>query len=311
MLRKKLMLLAATAITSGLLAAPAFADVNVKAVIDKDKIITVTEQISITKDIDIDVTFTGDLQGLGESDALVNASIIGNQTDLRLPGSQEEVGDDNFTKRRAKIGSEDVGADTGAMNKNDGVVLQVNQDVGENANQGNILSAAVTDVEDGPATGRASAVAHAEAGVSQVIDDNQTILTAEFPSLDGFPNEDSDFHVVASVRDSMNDNIGAIVQANQNAGQNANQHNVVSVAVGLDAGLALGEAALGQENSSNEIIDLNTFKTAIVDNSMNSNQGIVSLNQNAGHNNNQATVINIAATSQAQGLTPNNSTPFP
>lgn len=312
MLRGKLMLLAATALVGGVLAVPAMvspvlADVNVTVAVDKDKSTLVSVTVDINKDIDIDVNLISTLDGLAQSDAFVNAISTGNTVDLGLLGCVEGEGGCSFTKRLASI--------TGSLLGNTGVI-QVNQDVGDNANQGNVVSAALVDVanvEPPPLPGGGPApdpifeasVAHAEAAVDQKSTNNTTEFEATFP---GFPDDEDpltgdDFHVRAEIIGSVNGNTG-IMMVNQNAGQNTNQHNVLSLAVGIDAAVALAEGDLGQESSGNDVTDITTFKRALIDGSINGNAGIVAVNQATGHNNNQATVITVAATSAASALVP-------
>jgi len=304
MLRGKLMLLAATALVGGVLAVPAMvspvlADVNVTVSVDKDKTTFVSVSVDINKDIEIDVNLISNLDGLAQSDAFVNAISTNNIVDLGLFDGPD---DNDFTKRLASI--------TGSLSGNTGVI-QLNQDVGDNANQGNVISAALVDVANIPPAAGVddpifeSAVAHAEAAVDQKSTNNTTEFEATFP---GFPDEadplvDTDFHVRAEIIDSVIGNTG-IIMVNQNAGQNTNQHNVLSLAVGIDAAVALAEGDLGQESSGNDVTDITTFKRSLIDGSINGNAGIVAVNQATGHNNNQATVMTVAATSAASALVP-------
>jgi len=300
MLRGKLMLLAATALVSGVLAvpamvSPALADVNVTVSVDKDKSTLVSVSVDINKDIEIDVNLVSHLDGLAQSDAFVNALSTGNLVNLGLNTEPEDI---NFTRRLASI--------TDSLTGNV-AVIQVNQDVGDNANQGNVISAALVDVQDLPATEILfeASVAHAEAAVDQKSTNNTTLFEASFP---GFPDEgnplvETDFHVRAEIIGSVSGNTG-IIMINQNAGQNTNQHNVLSLAVGIDAAVALAEGDLGQESSGNDVTDITTFKRALIQESITGNSGIVAVNQATGHNNNQATVMTVAATSAASALVP-------
>ena len=90
--------------------------------------------------------------------------------------------------------------------------------------------------------------------------------------------------------------------ANQNAGNNNQQHNVLAAAVGDNAFTALADAGLHQVNSGNTSYDVNTVKEDLIQHSVNNNTGIVAFNQSVGNNNNQATVINVAAISSSVGL---------
>jgi hypothetical protein len=297
------MLLVATALVGGVIAVPAMvspvlADVNVAVSVDKDKSTIVQVTVDINKDIEIDVNLISNLDGLAQSDAFVNAISTGNTVDLGLLGCVEGAEGCSFTKRLASI--------TGSLIGSTGVI-QLNQDVGDNANQGNVISAALVDVQDVPATEDVfeASVAHAEAAVDQKSTNNKTEFEGTFP---GFPSEQNplvaeDFHVRAEIIGSVNGNTG-IMMVNQNAGQNTNQHNVLSLAVGIDAAVALAEGDLGQESSGNEVDDITTFKRDLIEGSINANAGIVAVNQATGHNNNQATVMTVAATSAASALVP-------
>jgi len=314
MLNRKLVLLAATALVSGMLSVPAWAEVNIAVIVKKDKNITVTEQITITKTATITVLASGNFNGLAESDALVNANITGNDTHLEFGEGADfdTVGADNVNKR--------VASTTDSVNTNTGVVLQWNQDVGDGVNQGNVLSASLVEVDSLNATTPQSSVGHAEAAVDQettlndvfvigILPDVGTTEAHPIPVQGVFPDL-TDFHVLALLDASMKDNGrlvggGAVIQGNQNAGQNNNQHNVLSAGIGVGALLALGESALGQESSGNFTKDLNTYKADVINNSVDNNLGIVSFNQSVGHNNNQAAVITIAATTAATALLPN------
>jgi len=308
MLRTKLALLAATALVSGVLAVPAFtssamADVNVTVTVDKDKLTLVSVSVDITKDIEIDVTLNATAEGHAEANAEVNANSSNNTTILHLFDGE---GDTNFTHRLATI--------TDSINGNLGVILQVNQDVGENANQGNLAAISFSDVQDDPSTPGVveAAVTHSEAAVSQVSSNNNIEFFGSFPGFvtpDNGLLDDEDFHVRAEITNSVNANNG-VVFVNQNAGQNTNQHNVLALSVGLDSAVALAEGDLGQESSNNDrIFDVASFKRDLIEGSVNGNTGIVGVNQSVGHNNNQATVISIAATSAASNLVPGSGNP--
>jgi len=292
---RKLALIASAVLAGGIMAAPALADVDVLVTVDKDKHISVTETISITKFVTVDVVFVADFEGLAEADALVNATTEGNIVRLSLGG--DIAGD--FRKRVANISQASISG-------NQGVILQVNQDVGDNTNQGNVVSGAFADLPPTPVgTQIESAVTWSEAFVDQKSIDNIVQMIGNINPNQPTPPATvaNDFHVRAVINDSVNTNDG-VIHVNQNAGTNSNQHNVLAFAVGLSAGLALGEGGLGQENSGNDVTDFTTYKNAHIQNSVNSNTGVGGVNQNAGHNNNQAAVINIAAIAAATNLVP-------
>src|SRR3989304_813688 len=85
-MKNKLALLAATVLAGGVLAAPALADVTVTVDVEKDKIIDVTENVSINKHITVTVVFAPGFEGLAEADALVNATIDDHDVLLSLGG---------------------------------------------------------------------------------------------------------------------------------------------------------------------------------------------------------------------------------
>ena len=307
-MNRKLALIASTVLAGGIMAAPALADVDVFATVDKDKVISVTENISITKFVTVNVEFITTFEGLSEADALVNATTSGHTVLLSLGGSLPNDGpNDDFRKRVANITTSIVG--------NTGVILQVNEAVGDNVNQGNVVSGSFTDLPAGPDPAAIqSVVTWSEAFVDQKSTNNTVKMAATLPGVPGpggrpiprdplNPTVFSDFHIRAALDRSVTGNTG-VIHVNQNAGTNTNQHNVLAFAVGLSSGLALGEAGLGQENSGNDVEDFNTYKSAQILASVNTNTGVVGVNQNSGHNNNQAAVINIAATTAATTLVP-------
>ena len=309
-MNRKLALLAATAIVSGLLSVPAFADVNVVANINKDKDVFVDVSVSITKDIEIDVSLVdATAKGLAEAEAFVNADTSNNTVNLELEGSNDGV----FTKRLATMGGKDqldVDEEDNplkAVSDNTGVILQFNQDVGDNVNQGNVVSIALVDIEDDDGTDNLEyAVAHSEAAVSQRSANNNVKFDGSLSSDSINPRnqQSGNFQIRAEIENVMERNLG-VVMGNQNAGQNSNQHNAMALALGVDTALALSEGDLGQEVSFNDkVIDQTSFKRAQIADSINNNQGVTAFNQNTGHNNNQSTVISLAATGAASNLLP-------
>lgn len=324
MLKYKLALLAATALVGGVLAVPAFAEVTAVATITKEKDITIFQTVTIDKTITVtarlgtfDPDGTGALladpaiaSGLAEASVEINALIdgfedLGNTgVTIHLPVLPEEdasTGDINYTARLASVVT---------SMKGNGGVTQLNQDVGENANQGNVVSAALTVVpQDGSAlNGAEVGVANSQAHVDQRTVSNNVEIFASFPGIGDVASsteiDDNNFHIRAEVFDFMTGNFG-ITQANQNAGQNNNQHNAAALAVGVDAAVALAEGDLGQVSALNDrTLDVATFKRDEIDASVLGNSGLTAFNQAVGHNNNQATVISIAATSASSALLP-------
>jgi hypothetical protein len=249
--------------------APASADVFVFAEIFKDKEIFFTVEVVKDKDIEIYVTYEEELDGAAEAEAIVNQFNEVNDVDDAVNGELT-----NF----------DLELDafiTLSVNDNTGIV-GVNQDVGAMVNQANVVSLATTNSE--------SAFTDSEALAEQSNVENfvrqHEVLEGTSPDFD--PDHD------ALIQDSVNGNFG-IVGVNQNAGSNNNQANVVAAAIGLNAHVALSEAALGQYNADNEIEGIQTVKVDLITNSVNNNSGIVGVNQTTGNNNNQAAVVAFSA----------------
>ena len=141
--------------------------------------------------------------------------------------------------------------------------------------------------------------------------------------VDGYPGYElsplyMDIELDALITNSITDNTG-IVGVNQDVGNNVNQENSVALAI-TDAASSVTDshAAADQRNTGNysnqvealtdlqgnpyddmEGIDPNDItpattdpdKTAIITDSVNTNSGIVGVNQNAGNNNNQANAV--------------------
>ncbi|MEE4205259.1 MAG: hypothetical protein V2I39_03145 [Erythrobacter sp.] len=274
------------------LAAPAMADVQVIGTVDVDKDITITVETDKDKNVNVDVDFDGDLDGSAKSDAIVNATV-----DNVTIGPVE--GGDDF----AEMGIDKTVSTIGSVNGNTGIV-QFNQEGGAMINQGNVLSAAAifSGEED-------FQIAMSEAYADQRITDSESTHTEGFENLAGLVDADGNvtldgtfaFDLTAQIIDSYNGNVG-IAMGNQAVGNGANQHNVLSLAVGDHALVALSDAGLGQQNSGNQLTDINTLKRGEVIGSLNGNAGIVAVNQSTGHFNNQATVISVAALTSAVGL---------
>ncbi len=283
------LLLAGVAAGVGLWAAAASADVEVTAVITKDKDITVTETIEKFKNVEIDVVVLLLVNKAAEVDSLINQT--------------------NFDNEACENCAEKLDWISKSVNNNTGVV-SVNQAAGNNNNQANALSAAV-DNEDLPpelppppeenGNGTPSTpggFAEAQAAVDQV--------NGGFKAVGPPPNEETltpagnivdSVNIVfreARIEGSINNNLG-VVGVNQATGNMANQANNVGVAVALSIGVALAEADLGQENSNNVVHERDVLKTAFLYNSVNGNKGIVGLNQSSGNMANQANVAGLAA----------------
>jgi hypothetical protein len=304
----------AALVVAGGLAAPAFATVTVTADIAKSKDISVTEHITITKTATISVILGTEttnngvlinpitLPGAAEAHALANVTNTGNIVGPNFVGhgtSLEDIApqDVHDLHRFAEIGP---GGGTGSVNANEGII-GVNQDTGDNSNQGNLVSLAFTEV--------GGSFANSEAGGDQsntnnTVDHRQQTLLPEILGTPGNPadprNLDNQFFdLIARIEGSVSGNTG-IVGVNQNSGNMNNQTNAVAAAIGVNPTLALGEGALGQVNSGNTVRAENTVKYDEIGNgSVSGNSGVVGVNQSVGDMNNQMNAFSIAAATTA------------
>ena len=262
---RKLVLAAAVA-AFALGTSPASADVFVNAQIDKDKDKRVVELIAKLKIAVILVANLLTPDGAAEAEAVVNQTNDGNTVDQdTLKGG---VGLPFNVTLRAAI--------QGSINGNTGIV-QVNQDVGNMVNQGNVLSLALTT--------SASSFADSQASAQQNTTNNNSALREASP-----PDTPQRTTVI---RDSINRNTG-VTMVNQNSGNMNNQLNAAAIAIGRNAVVALSETDLGQFNTGNKVGDNNTHKQDLIINSVNGNTGITAVNQSTGSHNNQATIISFS-----------------
>ena len=239
------------------IAVPAFADVDVDVKITKDKDIVVKEFIFKLKIPIAIVVLLERLDGAAEAEALVNVVNAKNWVDA--------------TRDRIDLDA----VITGSINDNSGIV-QVNQDVGNMVNQGNVVAVAVTSEKSWT---------DAQAEVDQTNAFNFVTVTGRATS--GIADR------TATISGSINNNTG-IVQVNQNASYMNNQTNAAAVGVGFGAAVALSEAALGQVNAFNTVREFNTLKEDLIEKSITHNTGIVSVNQSTGNMNNQGAAVSVA-----------------
>jgi hypothetical protein len=246
------------------------ASVLVTVTVTKDKDITVTETITKNKTIDIIVDASPlDTQGAAEADVVAEQENI----NVTVTGAIDEVtGLDQGVQRDATIDA--------SINSNAGIV-GVNQDVGDFANQANIVAFAFVNNTTG-----LTSVANSQAHVSQ---HNENSVTTDVEEFDITANRRA-----ASITGSIIGNTG-IVGVNQNAGNMNNQINAVALAVGVNAAVALSEADLGQLNSSVEVNETNTTRAEDITGSVVGNTGITQVNQSNGNLNNQASVVSVSA----------------
>lgn len=280
-----LMLLAAAG-----LATPAMADVQVVGTVDVNKDIDITVDTNKDKNVDVDVDFDSQLDGSAQSNAIINATV----DDVTVGAYDESITDQDIDKTVSTIDS--VNANTG--------IVQFNQDAGNVANQGNVMSAAAVFTDEGD-----TQVVMSEAYADQRVSDSQSTHEEGFQNLEGLVDANGnvtldgnfEYDLTAEIVNSYNGNSG-VVMGNQNVGNANNQHNLLSLAVGDNAVVALSDAGLGQQNSGNMLRDVNSLKHGSVTDLMNGNTGIVAVNQSTGAFNNQATVISVAALTSTAGL---------
>jgi hypothetical protein len=152
---------------------------------------------------------------------------------------------------------------------------QVNQAAGSMNNQGNVVSAAVTNKE--------AAWANAE------VIDYQLNDHLVFDPSDGKGDPFTD-----RIENSFNKFTG-VGQANQAAGFANNQNNIVAIAFSTNGALvAESDVNLDQINVNNAVTDINVVRTNTVTNSFNGFTGIGQVNQSSGNFNNQSNIVAFA-----------------
>jgi len=293
-MKKLLMTAAAGLALAGMGASAASADVLTSWTFNKTKLTTINEPTNVTKVISISVTDTKPLDSAASALVAINSSVTGaivgtaHVSDpligvINAPGIPDFYGDEgNYDIHRSAM-------ITGSVLNNTGIG-QLNQDVGNNSNQGNVVAAGF--VFGG------SDFADAEAYVEQLstgnsardVEDSGNFVFVN-PGLGGLTIVPL---ITATLDGSMNHNTGVFF-ANQNAGNNNQQHNALAAAIGDNVFTALADAGLHQVNSGNHSYDVNTVKEDLIQNSVDNNSGIVAFNQSVGNNNNQATVVNVSA----------------
>ena len=263
---------------------PAQASLDLLARITKEKDITVTQRVQIDKNIDIRVRLNEDYAGAAEADAVANqlnegntvAGNIGNQ----VPGHGPSYG----INRHARIAE--------SINTNQGIV-GVNQDVGNMVNQANVVAVALTTSP--------SSVTNSQAEADQVNRRNDVVHREHIVR-----GPDGQFLVPpdrsATIEDSVNGNSG-VIGVNQNSGNMNNQLNQLALAIGQGSKVALSEAALGQVNTGNRVLEVATIREDRISGSVNNNSGIVGVNQSSGNMNNQASVVSMAVLTSRVAIT--------
>jgi hypothetical protein len=247
--------------------ATAYADVFVTATITKTKDKTVTETLEKFKTVRLNVLVNAAPDKFSESEAIINQRNFENDAC------------ENCAEKRDQL------FNSGSGNAG---VLTINQAAGNMNNQGSAISIAV-DVPTPPEeTPGETGFAEAQASASQYN------LTNTVESINIIFRE-------AAIDNSLNDNTG-VVHVNQSPGNLNNQANALSIALSLDAGVALSEADLGQFNTGNTVQETNVGagfaqsepKTARITASVNGNSGVIGVNQSSGNMANQANIVSVA-----------------
>ncbi len=268
-------------------ATPVFADVVLDADLFKFKRVLILEVILKLKTVLIKVHSAPLLDGAAEAEAIVNVVNARNTVPGFLAGDNTTI----VTESDALTHDDDIfksAVITSSVNTNSGIVM-LNQDAGNMQNQANEISIALTDAGE--------SIVDSQAWVEQINVENRA-AQHEFP-FPASPSAPLDkFDLLAS---SVNSNTG-IVSWNQSVGNMNNQTNALAIALGLDDNdpatpgpiVALSEAALGQVNVDNHVVEIQTHKSDTIIDSINNNMGIVSGNQSASNMNNQSVVISIS-----------------
>lgn len=273
-MRKLLLSFAAVA---ALMATPAYADGDLFVEVDVEKDVQVREVIAYDVDVRAEFDVTSAPEKFAES------LVFSNQR------NEFNAACGNCAEKQSVI--------TDAGNANDGTV-SINQATGNMNSQGTIVSAAVdVDVPSvpppPPGLTPVGGFAHAQAAAEQVNRENE-VETVNLLFRD------------AIIDASLNGNTGNTF-ANQASGNINNQLNVVSLAFSAETyGVALADAALGQESVFNSVAEgrnegdpttLGIVKDAELTASMNGNFGVIAVNQSAGNGGNQANMISLAVLS--------------
>jgi hypothetical protein len=281
-------------------AQPASATVLVYGTIDKYKDIFVTEDITITKNIDVVATVVSNPTSVAEANVVMNQDNTGNSAC------------ENCAEKLDTI--------TNSINTNSGISV-TNQSAGNNNNQGSSIAVAV-DLGSGgtpPPTPDPTdtSFANAEASATQQNGWTYTPVFDTTGDVVGFIPDSTDGNNVDAVnlvfRDALItgsiDSNSGVVHVNQATGNNNNQANGLAIAVGLrpGGGVAIAEADLGQFNTYNTVLESNDAgnpdspaqvginKSATITGSVNDNTGVIGVNQTVGNMANQANIVAIAA----------------
>jgi len=286
-------------------ALPAAAELDLLVNVTKTKNVDVTVDLDVFKTVYIEVDLEQTYEGAAEAHALANVENRFNfveACDESCENGPARDPGDNFDTFNLDLEANIIDS----INRNQGVV-GVNQDVGNMVNQANILAFARSEsIIDGD-----QIVSDAEAEIDQSNQFNYVRQEELLPDKDQeggiFADPDHEAIIGRSPGDpdaeggpippgegSINDNNG-IVGVNQNAGNMNNQTNAVAMVIGEGNATVLTEASLGQENTNNEILGIETVKIDRISYSVNGNAGVVSVNQSVGNNNNQGSSVAFGA----------------
>lgn len=252
-------------------AGTASADVFGTAFVNVTKDVLILETITVTKDVFIFADVDVEAVKAAESLAVVNQDNNNNEAC------------ENCAEKRDKIIDS-----IGGGGANNGITT-VNQASGNNVNQGTAIAVAIDEGKNGngeepPPGGEQLGPGFAEAQAAGEQRNHTNIVDSE-----------SIIFRDSLIQNSVNDNSG-ITAVNQATGNMINQANIVSLALSLEAGVALSEGLLGQDNTGNLNDEFDVNKTAKIIGSVNGNMGITQVNQSAGNLANQANAVSVAAT---------------
>lgn len=246
-------------------AAPAMADVDVVATIEKEKDIEVLETIEKQKTVDIDVDLDEEVEQASEGAVIVNQRIDGDSQVNSTQGQQAAV-------------SDSVNNNTGSTNFNNAA--------GYFNQQGNVLSGAIEQNPEG------DSFAEVQASAEQIIQDNTTGLQAS-----GNNSATTTNSVIGNQGVTQYNNVAGAANQQLNVAAFATSFSEVDgVAVALD------ESDLGQTLTNNFANGGTGINTASVTGSVNGNTGVTNFNQAAGIANQQANIVQVAANSPASLL---------
>jgi hypothetical protein len=257
---KKLFMLLVAGLLVFSLASAAMATVTVVTTVTKDKTITPSVDINITKNILIGIKQLAEVDTSAEADVTKNDSISAPYATLVGGTPQAELLETAFQNA---IG-----------------IISVNQAPGYFNNQGNAIAIAYADITDP----ELDAFLHAEVSVEESI-------TGPVVTISNRLAEDQ-------LMDNAFENVIGVISVNQAAGNCNNQNNAVALALGMTPIASLSEADLGQSITAGVVTETDSItQDQIAGLAFNMAAGVISVNQAAGSGNNQANTISITAAS--------------